>query len=298
MNPRHCALPDLGCIAIRGDDARTFLHAQLARDIAALDQRSAPLAGWHDARGRVRALFRVLPLPDGWLLLTPRDAIDSAIGRLRMYVLRARVTLTSAPDWHVAALVGGDGAALAALGVTQSLPRDGVAVRDSLRFVRLGPEAVLAVGEAAALETLARQLPAGSQDLAWLSEIRLGLPAITAALAERFVAQMLNLDLLGAVSFDKGCYPGQEVIARVHNLGSVKRRMRRYALSSPSPPAPGTSVLGADGAAAGEVVRAAATGSGVELLAVVEHSRRHALTIGDPRRPLLELPLPYEVPAA
>jgi folate-binding Fe-S cluster repair protein YgfZ len=87
------------------------------------------------------------------------------------------------------------------------------------------------------------------------------------------------------------------VIARVHNLGSVKRRMRRFALSLPSPPAPGTTVLGADGASAGEVVRAAAAESGVELLAVVEHAQRNALTLGDARTKLTELPLPYDVPA-
>jgi folate-binding protein YgfZ len=297
MNPRYCALRDLGCIAIRGDDAREFLHAQLARDVAALDERTAPLAGWHDARGRVRALFRVLRMADGWLLLTPRDAIEPTLNRLRMYVLRARVTLASAPDWHVAALLGGDDTTLATLGLTQSLPRDGVVVRDSLRFVRLGPETFLAVGAAEPLEMLARGLPAGSEALASLAEIRLGLPAVTAALAERFVAQMLNLDVLGAVSFDKGCYPGQEVIARVHNLGSVKRRMRRFALSSASPPAPGTPVLGADGTPAGEIVRAAPAESGVEVLAVVEHAQRHAPTLGDARTKLAELPLPYDVPA-
>ena len=85
-----------------------------------------------------------------------------------------------------------------------------------------------------------------------LAEIRLGIPAITPAVAERFVAQMLNLDELGAVSFDKGCYPGQEVIARVHNLGGVKRRARRYAAPA-APPAPGAPVLAAD-AQVGEVV--------------------------------------------
>ena len=180
MNPRHCALRDLGCIAIRGDDARDFLHAQLSRDVAALDEQTAPLAGWHDARGRVRALFRVLRVADGWLLLTPRDTIEPVLGRLRMYVLRARVTLAPAPEWHVAALVGGDGAWLAAQGPVHDLPRDGVVVKDSLRFVRLGPEHVVVVGAGETIEGLARQLPAGTQDLAWLGEIRLGLPAITA----------------------------------------------------------------------------------------------------------------------
>ncbi len=107
---------------------------------------------------------------------------------------------------------------------------------------------------------------------ALLAEIRLGLPSIGAPVVEHFVAQMLNLDLLDAVSFDKGCYPGQEVIARVRHLGSVKRRMRRYACDAETPPAPGAAVVTADGANVGEVVRAERAERGSELLAVVEHS--------------------------
>ena len=297
MNPRHCALRDLACIAIGGDDARDFLHAQLSRDVAGLDEQTAPLAGWHDARGRVRALFRVLRKDDGWLLLTPADTVGRVLDQMRKYVLRARVTLAHALGMHVAALVGGDGAWLAAQGLAPGVPRDGVVLSDSLRFVRLAPEHVLVVGAGEQIELLAQRLPAGTQELAWLGEIRLGLPSITAALAERFVAQMLNLDRLSAITFDKGCYPGQEVIARVHNLGSVKRRMRRYALGSASPPPPGTAVFGADGAPAGEVIRAAPAEPGVELLAVVEHAQRNALTLGEARTPLTELPLPYDVPA-
>jgi folate-binding Fe-S cluster repair protein YgfZ len=104
---------------------------------------------------------------------------------------------------------------------------------------------------------------------------------------------MLNLDELAAVSFDKGCYPGQEIIARVHNLGGVKRRARRYAAPA-APPAIGTPVLAA-GAQVGEVVRSAAAPSGCELLAVVEHAAAGSpLTCAD--APLDELPLPFEVP--
>ena len=93
-------------------------------------------------------------------------------------------------------------------------------------------------GAPAALESLTAGLDDASSGEAARAEIALGIPAITPALADRFVAQMLNLDELGAVSFDKGCYPGQEIIARVHNLGGVKRRARRYA--APAPPPAGT----------------------------------------------------------
>jgi folate-binding Fe-S cluster repair protein YgfZ len=105
---------------------------------------------------------------------------------------------------------------------------------------------------------------------------------------------MLNLDLLDAVSFDKGCYPGQEVIARVHHRGSVKRRMRRYACAV-QPPQAASTVVGAGGAEVGEVVRAAPARDGVELLAVVERAAAaHELLVSGER--LRELPLPYVVP--
>jgi folate-binding protein YgfZ len=126
-----------------------------------------------------------------------------------------------------------------------------------------------------------------------LAEIRLGLPAITPPLVDRFVAQMLNLDALGATVFDKGCYPGQEVVARVHNLGEVKRRARRYAATGP-PPAIGVAVAAPSGDAVGEVVRSAPAPGGCELLAVIDHAATDgALAVGG--NVLHELPLPFVV---
>ena len=149
----------------------------------------------------------------------------------------------------------------------------------------LGPSAAVAALE----PEIARTPPAAAA----LAEIRLGLPAITAPLVDRFVAQMLNFDLLGAMAFDKGCYPGQEIVARVHNLGEVKRRVRRYSTRA-APPAIGAAVTGA-GATVGEVVRSAPTPDGSELLAVVDHAAAAGpLTIVD--APLHELPLPFAVP--
>jgi hypothetical protein len=107
---------------------------------------------------------------------------------------------------------------------------------------------------------------------------------------------MQNLDVLDAVSFDKCCYPGQEVIARVHHLGSVKRRMRRYACDSETPAAPGATIVVADGTNVGEVVCAARADRGSELLAVVEHSAAGGALSADGARLGELLPLPYAVP--
>jgi len=295
MTPRYCPTLSYGCIEVRGADAASFLHAQLSRAVDALDGTLAPLAGWHDPRGRVRALLRVVPRGDRWWLVTQSDVVAATAKRLAMFVLRAAVKIAAAEDVRVAALLDADDAWLAAHGLESATPTNGLVARGELAFARLGPNLWHVVGPRAAVEAFAPELPRSPEDAALLAEIRLGLPAVAAPIAEHFIAQMLNLDSLDAVSFDKGCYPGQEVIARVHNLGSVKRRMRRYACEPSAPPAAGDAVANADGVDVGEVVRAARAQVGVELLAVVDNaSAAGALAVDG--APLRELPLPYPAP--
>jgi folate-binding protein YgfZ len=292
--PLQYATPsDSVCLEVRGADAPAFLHGQLSQATVALEPTQAPLAGWADARGRVRAMVRVCRLRDRWLLVTPRDGAEELANKLRMFVLRAKVTVELAADLGVAALLGDADPWLTTRGVAADTPPNGVVHHGELGFIRVGPAYWQVLGAPAALASIAAGLTTASDSAVALAEIRLGIPAITSAVADRFVAQMLNLDALGAVSFDKGCYPGQEVIARVHNLGGVKRRARRYTAPG-APPAVGAPVQAA-GAAAGEVVRNAITASGCELLAVVDHAAVSALlTCGGAT--LRELPLPFDVP--
>jgi folate-binding protein YgfZ len=291
---QHAFLPETVCLEARGADAATFLHAQLSRAVADLGLGLAPLAAWADPRGRVRALLRVLRLPDRWLLLTPRDGADELLKKLAMFVLRSKVTLARADDVRVTALLGDGDEWLASRGVGFADAAPNRLVRNGdIAFVRVGPSYWQALGAPSALATLTAGLTGASAAEAALAEVRLGIPAITRTLAERFVAQMLNLDALDAVSFDKGCYPGQEIIARVHNLGGVKRRARRYGAPA-DPPAVGAAVLAA-GAQVGEVVRSAPALLGCELLAVVDHA-----AAGEPLTcagaPLALLELPFAVP--
>jgi len=219
----------------------------------------------------------------------------SAASRLRMYVLRAAVTIAPSDQWAAAAVVGAGRGWLDARGAPSGAPAGSVATRGDLRWLRLGPTLWQLVGPRAALDAFEPELARAPADVAVLEEIRLGIPSIDAALVERFVPQMLNLDLLDAISFDKGCYPGQEVIARVHHRGSVKRRMRRYACESATPPRPTSEVATADGAVVGEVVRGASAERGSEVLAVVDHAAA-AAELRVAGAPLRELPLPYLVP--
>jgi folate-binding protein YgfZ len=293
MPLQRATLHDTVCLEARGPDAEAFLHAQLARAVAGLDPAAAPLAAWADPRGRVRAIVRACRLPERWLLVTPSDGADELLKKLRMFVLRSKVTLARAADLAVGALLGDGDEWLAARAIAASTPPNRLVRHGDSALIRVSASYWQTVGRADALRSLTAELEETSASAAALAEIALGLPAITAALTERYVAQMLNLDVLDAVSFDKGCYPGQEVIARVHNLGGVKRRARRY--SAPlDPPAVGTPVLAA-GAEVGEVVRSAPTRGGCELLAVVEHAAAGSpLTCGG--APLEELPLPFAVP--
>lgn len=292
--PDFCVLEHLGCIAVRGADARAFLNAQLSVDLPEAGVARAPLTAWHTAKGRVRALFRAVPRDDGWLLVASRDALPTLLEQLGLFVLRADVTLGDASDLTVAALVGAGADGVAPRGLDPA--PQAVAAQDGLAWLRVGPELDWIIGPRDSLERIAASLPAAEAELEVLAEIRLGLPWISAALAERFLPQMLNLDRLAALAFDKGCYPGQEVIARTQNLGSVKRRLAHFGGAGGNTPAPGTPVVDSSGADAGEIVRAAASASGFELLAVV---RLDALSgplflagAGGPE--LNRLPLPYE----
>lgn len=269
MSPVYSLLPERACIEVRGADAASFLHGQLSRTVDTLAASHAPLAAWLDARGRARALFRVVRLEDRFLLLTERDVVAAVVPKLKMFVLRAAVAIERNDEWLVSALVDAAGAAAAA--PPADTPRDAAVVRGSLRWLRVGPGLWHLLGTRAAIESFDATVERASASAAELAEIRLGIPSIRAAVADRYVPQMLNLDRLDALSFDKGCYPGQEVVARVQHLGSVKRRMHRYASdSAAAPPAPGAEVTTAAGQPAGEIVRAAPADGGFEALAVVD----------------------------
>lgn len=289
MTARYCDLTDYVCIEARGADAASFLHAQLSQSVESLPLDRAPLAGWHDARGRVRALVRVHRLTDRWLLVTARDGAEELASKLRLFVLRSAVALTVDADTRVGALIGATPEWLAERGLPTDAQPNQTVSREELRFTRLAADYWQVVGPRAVLERFARSLPGTAGEEAVAAEIALGLPLVTAALRERFVAQMLNLDRLGAIAFDKGCYPGQEVIARVHNLGGVKRHARRYRAAATPPPG---SAVTAHGTAVGEVLRSAATAAGCELLAVVDDAAA-AAPLEVAGLALRESPLPF-----
>ena len=203
----ECArLSRYGLLVVTGADARDFLHAQLTNDIAQLPADRAALAGWCTAKGRLLASLLVIPSPDGFLLQLARDIAPTVAKRLSMYVLRSKVKITDESDaW---AQYGHWGA-----------PPAGVTWHGSTVTVPIGNTRHLKIGKGLA------QGCSGAEDAWTLEEIRAGRPLISAATQDKFVPQMVNLEKLGAVDFKKGCYPGQEIVARAQYRGQVKRRM-------------------------------------------------------------------------
>jgi tRNA-modifying protein YgfZ len=271
-------LPQLAVIRFGGADAIGFLQGQFSNDVERLADGRTQLAAYATPQGRAIALLRLRRLGSEIYALLPAALADPVIVRLQRFVLRARVEISRPQDWGVAWTADGiDGTPARAAGDDPALSFE---LPDGRRVVA-GPG--LAAGEA---PDVAERWTA--------SDIAAGFPEIGPATSEHFVPQMLNLDLLDAISFDKGCYTGQEIVARTQNLGRIKRRTFRYSAATDTPFAPLTG-LHRDGAKVGEVLASARIGDGVELLAVVALDARDLPLRAPSGHSVLPLPLPYSV---
>ncbi len=298
MHATFCPLADIGVFEITGTDALAFLHGQLSVDLTALDGTSAPLAAWSAANGRVRALVRVVPGESGYTLLAPAAMTETLLNKLGMFVLRADVTIRPSETLALGAVLDATPDWLEARGVPAAVERDRVERAGALTWIAVGPRLRYALGPEPELAALASAAAAGAPAAVELAEIEQGLPRIEPATAEQFLPQMLDLDRLGGVAFDKGCYPGQEVIARTQNLGTVKRRPRRFGVAGAAAPEPGTPLRTPDGTEAGLTLRAAHEAGRTELLAVVRlEALSGPLHVGTADGPALT-ELPFEPPRA
>ena len=228
-------LTDLGLISATGDDAANFLHNQLTNDVEHLGLQEARLAGYCSPKGRLLATFLMWKTGDTILLQLSRQIQATVQKRLQMFVLRAKAKLVDVTDSHAILGIGGQAAA----GVLQKwfpeLPATSFAKSDSTAgtLIRVAD----AFGEPryqwiASIETAQQAWPELIKVLTpvgtplWrLTDIHAGMPHITQATQEQFVPQMINFELIGGVNFKKGCYPGQEIVARSQYLGKLKRRM-------------------------------------------------------------------------
>lgn len=207
-------LEDYGVLHAAGEDARAFLHAQLTNDVQNLAPGQARIAGWCSAKGRLLATFLVVPFSDGFLLQLSRDLVPAVARRLSMFVLRSKVKISDATgQWTQFGVWAPDaGEPLA------------VNERDGSITVGIEPGRTLVLAAGPSSERFSPNAPADDWALA---EIRAGRALIALPTQDQFVPQMVNFELAGGVDFRKGCYPGQEVVARAQYRGAVKRRMVR-----------------------------------------------------------------------
>lgn len=289
-------LTHLGVIRIVGEDAAKFIHGQLTQDFSLLGQDEARLAAFCSAKGRMQASFIGFKRPDGDVFLVcSRDLLAATLKRLSMFVLRTKARLTDASEDFAIFGLAGDATKLiagrarlawakadfGAQSVIELYPADGVA-----RQLCVAP----ATDPAPAGAALPRET--------WLwGEVRSGVATLTAPVIEAFVPQMLNYESVGGVNFKKGCYPGQEVVARSQFRGTLKRRA--YLVHSTAAMAAGDEVFSAADAdqPTGFVVQCAASPQGgfdalVSMqVASAEAGALHHQSAGG--TPLHLLPLPY-----
>ena len=290
-----------GVLAIRGKDAEAFLQGQFTNDVLHLDAGHSQLNGYCSPKGRLLASFRLWREDDSFLLSLPRAMLETVTKRLQMFVMRSAVSLEDASERRVRLGVAGPDAAAELSGLITTLPAADNEVTRSGGFTVLrlpGAQPRFEVhGALAAMHKLwdvlnVRGAPVGTA--AWeLLEIRAGIPAILPETADAFVPQMVNYQLIGGVNFKKGCYPGQEVVARMQYLGKLKRQMYLARVDSPASPRPGDDVYSQDDPeqSAGKIVNAQPhPDGGYQVLAVVQIASREntPVHLGNVQGPELE----------
>jgi folate-binding protein YgfZ len=292
-------LAHLGVLRFTGPDSVSFLQGQVSNDTRRLTEGAPLLAAYSSPQGRVLALLHLLPHSTGIVAILPRELVLPTFEALRKFVLRAKVKIEDASEQlSVSGQHGTSHLRSAGIAVPENGARyveiEGVGVgavsRDGGRYWVIGPPETLAkhglAGELLQADQIAHE---------WrLADIRTGLPQIYLATREAFVAQMLNLDLLDGISFSKGCYTGQEIIARTQHLGRIKRRLYRLQLPL-GEWSVGQALRLTDGRT-GRLTEVVRSGDGFEALAVLnKESGEGESAAAESAVAATQLPLSYEV---
>jgi folate-binding protein YgfZ len=300
-------LDDMGLLRFAGADAQSFLQGQLSCDVPAYSSGRRTYGSYCTPQGRILATFLLWPAEDSYLMQLPAVMCAPIQKRLSMYVLRAKVKVSDASrDYACFGLAGGSaaGAIKTVFGGVPAAAQDLLHTHQAT-VIRLAPERfVIALHENSKgplYEALRRHAEDGAARAWQRLDIRAGIPRITPATQEQFIPQMVNLDLIGGVSFAKGCYPGQEIVARTHYRGQVKQRMHLARIATGDTVQAGDRLYSADmdGQSTGMIVNAAlAPEGGWDVLAAIQKSSREAAQVHwkSLDGPVLEwLSLPYAV---
>ena len=246
-----CTADELGLILVNGAGSRDFLQNQLSNDIDFIDEFHSQISSYSTPKGRMLGIFRVIQISNGYILITARSMVLPLLETLYKYIVQAQVTLADASDYFARIALQTDHAEV----IEHSLlpPKPGEVLQNdsviSLQLEPLGAQQrflLMCLSADEAIELwggFARQLQVAGFSSWRLADIKAGLPAIYPQTTELFVLQMANLGALGGVSFKKGCYPGQEIVARMQYLGKLKRRMFLARLETDKLPLPGDELV-------------------------------------------------------
>ncbi|MBW8078711.1 MAG: folate-binding protein [Gallionella sp.] len=309
-----CDLSQFGTLRVSGEDAQSFLQNLLSNDIRLVDTSHAQLSSFNTAKGRMLAIFLIWQSGGDYFLQLPRSLCATMQKKLSMYVLRSKVKIEDASEQQASiGLSGNEAAKLLHDHIFNIIPQDIFAVQQGVHqggnasghisVIRLGDTRFqISTSAQYATELWSRLCiearPVGAPCWDWLN-IRAGIPVIEPNTQEEFVPQMANLDALGGINFKKGCYPGQEIVARMHYLGKLKRRMYLAHLTGDAVPQAGEELFSADmaGQASGMIANAApAPNGGYDILAVIQTASAESTTVHTASGVALEfLTLPYTI---
>jgi folate-binding protein YgfZ len=273
-----CDLSHLGLIEISGDDAITFLQGQITNDIKLINGGNSHYTGYCNPKGRLLALFFAFTHNEKLHLQLNQKLLDPIAKRLKMYVMRSKVSINNVSDTIVKIGLNGNDIEEFLRPFFSQIPLSAYESfnTENATLIRLAGKTprfeIICNTELAKViwQTLKNQCkPVGRACWEWL-EIQAGIPDIYQQTQEEFVPQMVNLDLLNAINFKKGCYTGQEIVARTHYLGKVKRRTFLAHIDTSVPPQAANDVLNSNNEVVGKVVRsAAAPNGGYDVLAEI-----------------------------
>ncbi|MGF0239348.1 YgfZ/GcvT domain-containing protein [Rhodococcus sp. IEGM1300] len=299
-----CTLSHEGVLAVRGADASKFLQGQLTCNLNYLSDTQASLGARCTQKGRMQSSFRILLQGDGVLMAMASELLEPQLADLKKYAVFSKSKLTDESAAWVRFGIEQGNAALASLGLELPAETDSVVRSDDLIAIRVSPDRAELWAPADQADVikakLAAQLPEGELNQWLLGQIRAGIGQVMPGTRELFIPQMLNLQAVGGVSFKKGCYTGQEIVARMQYLGKLKRRLYHLQMEAAELPEPGTQLFSPTHASAiGEVVLAASAQNKIELLAVLQAEAAdagdiHLSTVDGPALQLFELPYPLD----
>jgi folate-binding protein YgfZ len=302
-----CDLSQFGTLRVSGDDAQSFLQNLLSSDVREIGADHAQLGSFNSPKGRMLASMLIWYHDGDYLLQLPRALCEPMRKKFSMYVLRAKVKISDISDEIVVLGLSGENTQKILEQKFGELPQQSFGFTDLeqtgiLKFSDTRFQISTTAQHAATLwQTLSQHAqPVGSVCWDWLN-IRAGIPVILPQTQEQFVPQMVNFELIGGVNFKKGCYPGQEIVARMQYLGKLKRRMYLIHIDSSKAPQPGDELFSTDmeGQVSGMIVNISpAPGGGYDALAVVQVASRESQTIHwkSPQGEAVQfLQLPYQL---